>query len=160
MSLPPTKLGLPIGNTPGVLTETTAELAVALTFAASRRIVESDRFMRGGQFHGWLPTLFMGQLFHGKTVGIVGAGRIGAAYARMMVEGHKMNLLYFDLYQNKSLEDYIADYAVFLEKRGEPPVTCRRVDTLEDLLREADWSASTRFSMKTRNTSSTRNASP
>lgn len=133
-----TKLGLPIGNTPGVLTETTAELAIALTFAASRRIVESDRFMRGGQFHGWLPTLFMGQLFHGKTVGIVGAGRIGAAYARMMVEGHKMNLVYFDLYQNEALEHYVADYAALLEKHGDPPVTCRRVDTLEDLLREAD----------------------
>ena len=99
-----TELGIPVGNTPGVLTETTAELAIALTFAASRRIVESDKFMRGGQYHGWLPQLFMGQLFHGKTVGIIGAGRIGAAYARMMVEGHKMNLVYFDLYQNEALE--------------------------------------------------------
>jgi hydroxypyruvate reductase 1 len=133
-----TKLGLPVGNTPGVLTETTAELAIALTFAASRRIVESDRFMRSGQFHGWLPSLFMGQLFHGKTLGIVGAGRIGSAYARMMLEGHKMNLVYFDLYPNEALETYIADYAALLEKHGEPPVTCRRVETLEDLLREAD----------------------
>jgi hydroxypyruvate reductase 1 len=133
-----TRLGLPVGNTPGVLTETTAELAIALTFAASRRIAESDRFMRGGQFHGWLPTLFMGQLFHGKTVGIVGAGRIGAAYARMMVEGHKMNLVYFDLYQNEALESYVADYAALLEKHGEPPVSCRRAESLEELLREAD----------------------
>ncbi len=133
-----TMLGIPVGNTPGVLTETTAELAIALTFAASRRIVESDRFMRSGQFHGWLPSLFMGQLFHGKTVGIVGAGRIGAAYARMMVEGHKMNLVYFDLQQNEALESYVADYGALLEKHGEPPVTCRRADTLENLLREAD----------------------
>ena len=133
-----TRHGLPVGNTPGVLTETTAELAIALTFAASRRIAEADRFMRGGQFHGWLPCLFMGQLFHGKTVGIVGAGRIGAAYARMMVEGHKMNLVYFDLYQNEALESYVADYSTLLEKHGEAPVTCRRMDTLEDLLREAD----------------------
>lgn len=133
-----TKLGLPVGNTPGVLTETTAELAIALTFAASRRIVESDRFMRGGQFHGWLPTLFMGQLFHGKTVGIVGAGRIGAAYARMMVEGHKMNLIYFDLHPNEALERYVADYNTLLEKHGESPVTCRRAETLEELLRESD----------------------
>lgn len=133
-----TRLGLPIGNTPGVLTETTAELAIALTFAASRRIVESDRFLRAGQFEGWLPTLFMGQLFHGKTVGIVGAGRIGAAYARMMVEGHKMNLIYFDLHANEPLEHYVSDYAALLKKHGEPPVTCRRADSVEQLLSEAD----------------------
>ena len=77
-----TALGIPVGNTPGVLTETTAEITVALAFAASRRIVEADRFMRGGRFTGWLPALFLGQLFHGKTVGIIGAGRIGAAFAR------------------------------------------------------------------------------
>ena len=133
-----TALGIPVGNTPGVLTETTAEIAVALTFAASRRIVESDRFMRGGQFKGWLPTLFLGQLFHGKTVGIIGAGRIGAAYARMMVEGHKMNLVYFDVRQNTELEEYVAAYSAFLTSRGEAPVTCRRVASVEDLLREAD----------------------
>jgi len=133
-----TALGLPVGNTPGVLTETTAELAIALTFSASRRIVESDKFMRGGKFHGWLPQLFMGQLFHGKTVGIVGAGRIGAAYARMMVEGHKMNLIYFDLYQNEDLENYVSDYSDLLGKHGEARVTCRRVETLEELLQQAD----------------------
>lgn len=133
-----TKLGIPVGNTPGVLTETTAELAVALTFAASRRIVESDKFMRGGEFHGWLPQLFMGQLFHGKTVGIIGAGRIGAAYARMMVEGHKMNLIYFDLYQNEDLENYVSDYAALLEKHGENGVTCRRAESIEELLKVAN----------------------
>lgn len=133
-----TKLGLPVGNTPGVLTETTAELAIALTFAASRRIVEADRFMRGGKFEGWLPTLFMGQLFHGKTVGIVGAGRIGAAYARMMVEGHKMNLVYYDLNRNEKLEAYVSDYASLLDKHGEEPVTCKRAESLEELLAEAD----------------------
>ncbi len=133
-----TQCGIPVGNTPGVLTETTAEMAIALTFSASRRVVEADRFMRAGKFHGWLPTMFMGQLFHGKTVGIIGAGRIGAAYGRMMVEGHKMNLVYYDLHPNQQLEGYIADYAALLEKHGEPPVTCRRVETVEDLLREAD----------------------
>ena len=133
-----TKCGIPVGNTPGVLTETTAEMAIALTFSASRRVVEADRFMRSGKFHGWLPTMFMGQRFHGKTVGIIGAGRIGAAYGRMMAEGHKMNLIYYDLHPNQQLEAYIADYAALLEKHGEPPVTCRRVDTVEDLLREAD----------------------
>lgn len=85
----------------GVLTETTAELAAALTLAAARRVVEADVFMRGGQYKGWLPTLFIGNLLQNKTVGIIGAGRIGAAYARMMVEGHKMNLVYYDPYPNK-----------------------------------------------------------
>jgi hydroxypyruvate reductase 1 len=133
-----TACGIPVGNTPGVLTETTAELAIALTFAASRRIVEADRFMRSGRFSGWLPTLFMGQLFHRKTVGIVGAGRIGAAYARMMVEGHKMNLVYLDLNRNEELEAYLADYSALLEKHGETPLTCRRASSVEDLLAESD----------------------
>jgi len=133
-----TRCGIPVGNTPGVLTETTAEMAVALTFSASRRVVEADRFMRAGKFHGWLPTLFMGQLFHHKTVGIIGAGRIGAAYGRMMAEGHKMNLVYFDLHPNQALESFMADYAALLEKHGEQPVTCRRVETVEELLGEAD----------------------
>ena len=133
-----TAVCIPVGNTPGVLTETTAEIAVALTFAASRRIVEADRFMRGGQFTGWLPTLFLGQLFHGKTVGIIGAGRIGAAYARMMVEGHKMNLVYYDVRPNAELEAYVAAYGAFLAAHGEPQVTCRRLDSVEELLCLAD----------------------
>ncbi len=133
-----TARGIPVGNTPGVLTETTAEIAVALTFAASRRIVEADRFMRGGQFTGWLPTLFLGQLFHGKTVGIIGAGRIGAAYARMMVEGHQMNLVYYDVRPNPELENQVAAYGGFLTARGERPVTCRRMEAVEEVLRTAD----------------------
>ena len=133
-----TKQGIPVGNTPGVLTETTAEMAVALTFAAARRVIEADRYMRGGHFKGWLPTLFLGELFWHKTVGVIGAGRIGAAYARMMVEGHKMNLIYYDLYQNKALEDYIAAYGEFLKSQGEETVSCSRADSAEEVLREAD----------------------
>ncbi len=133
-----TACGIPVGNTPGVLTETTAEIAVALTFSASRRIVEADRFMRGGQFKGWLPSLFLGNLFHGKTVGIIGAGRIGEAYARMMVEGHKMNLVYFDPRPNPGLEEFVKAYAAFLTTRGEPAVTCRRAASVDDLLGLAD----------------------
>ena len=133
-----TAAGIPVGNTPGVLTETTAEMAISLTFSAGRRVVEGDRFMRGGQYKGWLPTLFMGKRFHGGTVGIIGAGRIGAAYGRMMVEGHKMNLVYFDLYPNAALEQYIADYSALLVANGEDPVSCTRVDTIEDLLAVSD----------------------
>jgi len=133
-----TKQGIPVGNTPGVLTETTAEMAVALTFAAARRVVEGDRFMRGGHYKGWLPTLFLGELFWHKTVGVIGAGRIGAAYGRMMVEGHKMNLIYYDLYQNRALEDSIAAYGEFLKAQGEKSVSWRRAESAEEVLREAD----------------------
>ena len=130
--------GIPVGNTPGVLTETTAEIAVALTFSASRRIVEADRFLRGGHFHGWLPTLFLGALFHGKTVGVIGAGRIGEAYARMMVEGHKMDLVYYDVRPNERLEAFVRDYAAFLASHGERALTCRRAASIDDLLECAD----------------------
>ena len=133
-----TKYGIPVGNTPGVLTETTAEMAVALTFAAARRVAEGERFMRGGHFKGWLPALFLGELLRGKTVGVIGAGRIGAAYARMMVEGHKMNLIYCDPKQNKALEEYIAAYGEFLGSRGEDPVSCKYAESIEEVLREAD----------------------
>jgi len=130
--------GIPVGNTPGVLTETTAEMAVALTFAAARRTGEAERFLRAGRFHGWLPRLFLGDLLHGATVGIVGAGRIGAAYARMMMEGHKTHVLYYDLHRNADLEDFAVAYARFLEARGEAPVACRRVDTVAELLEASD----------------------
>jgi hydroxypyruvate reductase 1 len=133
-----TRHGIPVGNTPGVLTDTTAEMAVALTFAAARRTGESERFLRAGRYEGWLPTLFLGELLRRHTVGIIGAGRIGAAYARMMVEGHKMNLIYCDLYRNEDLEHYVAAYSAFVQAHGQPPVTCRRAERVEDLLREAD----------------------
>jgi len=133
-----TKNGIPVGNTPGVLTETTAQMAVTLTFAATRRTGEAERFLRAGKYKGWLMTLFLGELLWRKTVGVIGAGRIGATYARMMVEGHKMNLVYHDVYPNTDLEDYIAAYSDFLISRGEEPVSCKRVENLEDLLREAD----------------------
>jgi len=133
-----TRHGICVGNTPGVLTETTAEMAAALTFAAARRVVEADTFMREGKFKGWLPTLFLGELLSRKTVGVIGAGRIGAAYARMMVEGYKMDLLYYDLYRNDALEDYIAAYADFLKSRGEIPVTCRRAESVDEVLQMAD----------------------
>jgi hydroxypyruvate reductase 1 len=133
-----TRLGLPVGNTPGVLTEATAEMAVALTFAAARRLAEGERMMRAGAYHGWLPSMLLGSLLYRGTLGIVGAGRIGAAYARMLVEGHKMDLLYYDVHENQELEAYLADYAAFLVAHGEAPVTCRRVNDLPELLGACD----------------------
>ena len=133
-----TRHHIPVGNTPGVLTETTAEMAVALTFAAARRIGEAERYLRAGRYHGWLPTLFLGDLLQGKTIGIIGAGRIGDAYARMMVAGHRMNLLYYDIHRNTSLEDYVTAYAEFLEQQNLPRVTCRKADRVEELLAKAN----------------------
>lgn len=133
-----TRHRIAVGNTPGVLTKTTAEMAVALTFAAARRLGEAERFIRSGRFKGWLPDLFVGEHLHGKTLGIIGAGRIGSAYAKMMVQGHQMHLIYFSPRRNSDLESYIADYAKFLESRGEPRVSCCRAGQLEDLLGAAD----------------------
>ncbi|KAG6423659.1 hypothetical protein SASPL_114061 [Salvia splendens] len=132
------KYGVAVGNTPGVLTETTAELAASLSLAAARRIVEADEFMRGGLYDGWLPHLFVGNLLKGQTVGVIGAGRIGSAYARMMVEGFKMNLIYFDLYQSTRLEKFVTAYGQFLKANGEQPVTWRRASSMDEVLREAD----------------------
>ena len=133
-----TRYGIPVGNTPGVLTETTAEMAVALTLAAARRVGEAERFLRAGRYQGWLPTLFLGKLLKGQTLGIIGAGRIGAAYARMMARGHGMNVLYYSRSANKALEEDIDAFGRFLASRGEPAVSCRRVATLEALLPQAD----------------------
>jgi hydroxypyruvate reductase 1 len=133
-----TQLALPVGNTPGVLTETTAQMAVALTFAAARRVGEAERFLRAGQYKGWLPTLLLGELLLRKTLGVVGAGRIGATYARMMMEGHQMNVLYYDLYPNQGLENRAEAYSAYLASMGEAPVTVTRVEQVETLLEEAD----------------------
>jgi glyoxylate reductase len=77
--------GIPVGHTPGVLTETTAELAFALLLAAARRVAEADRFVRAGLWKAgqpWDPELLLGRDLHGATLGIVGLGAIGQAVAR------------------------------------------------------------------------------
>ncbi|CAN1276583.1 Glycerate dehydrogenase HPR, peroxisomal [Linum perenne] len=132
------KYGVAVGNTPGVLTETTAELAASLSLAAARRIVEADEFMRAGLYDGWLPHLYVGNLLKGQTVGVIGAGRIGSAYARMMVEGFKMNLIYFDLYQSTRLEKFVTAYGQFLKANGEQPVTWKRASSMSEVLQQAD----------------------
>ena len=88
-----TRRKIPVSNTPGVLTLATAELAWALIFAVARRIVETDRIMRSGNWPGWGPLQFLGLDLTGKTLGIVGAGRIGTAMA-LMSKGFRMRVLY------------------------------------------------------------------
>ncbi len=77
-----TARGIAVGNTPGVLTETTADLAFALMLAAARRIVEAERFVRDGRWRTWDPNLLLGYDLNGATLGIVGYGAIGEAVAR------------------------------------------------------------------------------
>lgn len=76
--------GVIITNTPGVLTDATADMTVALILAVTRRIVEGDRFLRAGKFHGWHPLMLLGAELRRQTVGIVGMGRIGSAVAKRL----------------------------------------------------------------------------
>ena len=88
-----TRRGIAVGNTPGVLTETTADLAFALLMASARRITEGERLVRAGEWRTWGPMAFLGTDVHGATLGIVGLGRIGAAVARR-ARGFGMTVLY------------------------------------------------------------------
>ncbi len=88
-----TRRGIPVGHTPGVLTETTADLAFALLMAAARRLVEAADFVRAGRWQTWDPLLLLGSDVHGATLGLVGFGRIGQAVARR-ASGFGMTVLY------------------------------------------------------------------
>ena len=88
--------GVAVGNTPGVLTETTADLAWALLMAAARRLPEGDRYVRAGKWLTWGPLLLLGPDVNGATIGIVGFGRIGQAVARR-AQGFGMEILYHDV---------------------------------------------------------------
>jgi len=88
-----TRRGILVSNTPGVLTEATADLAFSLILATARRVVEGDRMVRNGDFKFWAPFLFLGREVSGKTLGIVGMGRIGQAVARRAA-GFSMPVIY------------------------------------------------------------------
>lgn len=88
-----TSRGIPVTNTPGVLTDATAELAFALLLAAARRVAEGDKMVREGRFRHWAPFLFLGSQVSGKTLGIIGMGRIGKAVAKR-ARGFDMNIIY------------------------------------------------------------------
>ncbi|UCC12262.1 MAG: D-glycerate dehydrogenase [candidate division WOR-3 bacterium] len=84
-----------VTNTPGVLTEATADLTWALILSISRRIIEADHYLRTGRFRGWEPMLLLGTDVHGKTLGIIGLGRIGQAVA-LRARGFDMKVLYYE----------------------------------------------------------------
>jgi glyoxylate reductase len=103
--------GITITNTPGVLTNAVAEFTIALMFAISKRISESERYLRAGKYTGWGPELLLGTDIEGKTLGIVGAGRIGYEVARRARLGFNMNIVYYDVHELPELEkDFGATY--------------------------------------------------
>lgn len=102
------KRGVAITNTPGVLTEAVAEHAAALILAIGRRIVEADDFLRNDKYKGWDPMLLLGIELKGKTLGIVGCGRIGQRLAEIMKNGFGMKIIYNDQNRNESLETELA----------------------------------------------------
>jgi len=98
--------GIPVGNTPGVLTDTTADLAFALLMAAGRRVAEGDRYVRAGRWKTWGPLLLLGTDVWGATIGIVGFGRIGQAVARR-AEGFGMEVLHSGRSSGVPLEELL-----------------------------------------------------
>jgi glyoxylate reductase len=90
-----TEMGILVSNTPGVLTETTADFAWALLMGIARRTAEGERFLRAGKFKGWGIMMLLGEDVHGATLGLVGFGRIGQAVARRAA-GFDMRILYYD----------------------------------------------------------------
>src|SRR5437016_10471100 len=117
------KRGVVVTNTPDVLTETTADFAFTLLMAAARRVVEADRYARTGQWKTWKWDLLWGADIHGKTLGVVGFGRIGRAVARRGL-GFGMRVLYYD--------------TVRADAAAERELNARAVD-MDTLLRESDF---------------------
>ncbi len=91
-----TRLKIAVTNTPDVLTETTADLSFGLILGVARRIAEADRFVRAGKWVAWTPGLMIGSDVHGKTLGVIGLGRIGSAVARRG-QGFNMRVVYTDI---------------------------------------------------------------
>ena len=118
-----TRRGIRVGNTPGVLTDATADMAFTLLISAARRIVEAADYVRDGAWKTWEPRGHIGLDLCGKTIGIVGMGRIGFAMARRCHRGWDMPVLYHDQYTNEAAESELE---------------ARQVD-LETLLAESDF---------------------
>ena len=116
-----TKLGIPIGNTPGILTDATADFAFSLLLSAARRITEADQYVRSGRWKTWSPALLLGADISAATLGIIGFGRIGQAVAKR-AEGFNMQVIFHDPI---SIENV-------------PGLNARPVD-LDTLLRQSDF---------------------
>jgi glyoxylate reductase len=118
-----TARGVAVGNTPGVLTDATADMAFCLLIAAARRLTEGHDYSRASQWKTWEPLGHLGQDLAGRTLGVVGMGRIGFALARRCHAGWDMRVLYHDTYRSE---------------KAEKELGARQVD-LDTLLRESDF---------------------
>ncbi|MGF1582957.1 MAG: 2-hydroxyacid dehydrogenase [Gemmataceae bacterium] len=118
-----TERGIVVGNTPGVLTDATADMAFCLMIAAARRVVEGHQYTLSGSWKTWEPLGHLGQELVGKTVGVVGMGRIGYAFAKRCFAGWDMNVIYHDVKQHET---------------AEKELKARKVD-LNTLLAESDF---------------------
>lgn len=108
------KKGIYVANTPDVLTDATADLAWALLFAASRHVVAGDRMVREGRFVGWKPMTLLGKDLRGRTLGIIGAGRIGQAFAEK-AKPYGMTILYCNRSPKPEFEEATGAKRVSLE---------------------------------------------
>ena len=117
------KRGIIITNTPGVLTDTVAEHTFSLMLSIAHRIPEADKFTRALKYQGWAPMLLLGSDLSGKTLGVVGLGRIGSRVAHHGVKGFEMKVLYYDVNRNEEFEKEFG--AVFV--------------SLDDLLKQSDF---------------------
>ncbi len=118
------KRNIIVTNTPDVLTEAVAEHTIALMLAIARRIGESERYIRAGKYTGWGPMLLLGSELKGKKLGLLGAGRIGGRVAEIATRGFGMNVCYYDVTRNETVEKNTG--AVFF-------------DTPEMVLQDADF---------------------
>ncbi len=110
---------IPVGNTPGILTDATADFAFALLMSAARRVNEAERYLRVGKWKTWGPSILLGMDFVGKTLGLVGFGRIGQAVAKRAT-GFDLRVIYYD-------------------PGAEPVFNAAPVNSLDELLRESDF---------------------
>jgi glyoxylate reductase len=118
-----TARGIAVGNTPGVLTDATADMAFCLLIAAARRVVDGYQYAQAGHWKTWEPLGHLGQDLVGRTLGVVGMGRVGFALARRCHRGWDMQVLYHDSFRNE---------------KAEIDLDARQVD-LDTLLRESDF---------------------
>ena len=118
-----TERGIAVGNTPGVLTDATADMAFCLLIAAARRVGEGHQYTLAGKWKTWEPLGHLGQDLVGRTLGIVGMGRIGYALAKRCHGGWDMKVLYHDVYANE---------------KAEKDLGAKQVD-FDTLLRESDF---------------------
>lgn len=118
------KRGVIVTNTPGNFSHTAGEHTIALMLGLASNVASGDRFVRAKKFRGWSPTLFVGTDLPGKTLGIVGAGRIGTSAAMMAHKGFGMNIVYVDVRKNEGLES---------------ECNAQKLENLDELLKVSDF---------------------